>query len=214
MPERRFIVFHVEMLFRNGHLSYWGISAVAETTRVDPRMFDCVCGHVHLQACWIYVSFVAIGALVGLVLIVLTSVGLKKKKVIESKGFTSVLWDRHCMHSLYENETKLFHTCKLESCVKDFSQPGWIHLYGRSPVWILNKIHKQTHTCTYNDSCYVHDELTWPQKDTRAEEKPKTDDSLTCCAAEGDWAVWSTFGSSCRCRVSLRCGCEYVGPNS
>lgn len=80
LPERRFIVFHVEMLFRNGHLSYWGIRTVAETTRVDPRMFDCVCRHVHLQAGWIYISFIAIRALVGLVLVVLTPVRLGKEQ--------------------------------------------------------------------------------------------------------------------------------------
>lgn len=115
---------------------------------------------------------------------------------------------------LYEKKTKFFHTCKFESCVKDFSQPGWVHLYGRSPVWILNKKHKQTHTCTYMDSYHFHGDLTWPQKDTEAGEKPKTSESLTCCAAEGDWAVWSSFGRRSRCRVSLRCGCGHVGPGS
>lgn len=29
-------------------------------------------------------------------------------------------------------------TCRLESCVKAFSQPGCAHLYGLSPVWILH----------------------------------------------------------------------------
>lgn len=28
-------------------------------------------------------------------------------------------------------------TWRLDSWVKAFSQPGWAHLYGRSPVWIL-----------------------------------------------------------------------------
>lgn len=31
-------------------------------------------------------------------------------------------------------------TCRLDSCVKAFSHPGWAHLYGRSPVWILKDI--------------------------------------------------------------------------
>lgn len=34
-------------------------------------------------------------------------------------------------------------TCRLESCVKAFSQPGWTHLYGLSPVWILHGMRKQ-----------------------------------------------------------------------
>jgi len=73
------------MLFRNGHLSYWGISAVAETTWVDPGVLDCMCGHVHLQTRCIGVSFIAVGALVGLVFVVLTPVGLGKKCLLETK---------------------------------------------------------------------------------------------------------------------------------
>lgn len=48
-------------------------------------MFDSVCGHVHLQTGCIYVSFVTIGALVGLVFVVLTPVGLwgKQNKVAQ-----------------------------------------------------------------------------------------------------------------------------------
>lgn len=34
-------------------------------------------------------------------------------------------------------------TCRLESCVKAFSQPGCTHLYGLSPVWILHGMRKQ-----------------------------------------------------------------------
>lgn len=77
MPVRRFIVFHVEILFRNGHLSYWGIRAVAETTWVDPGVFDSVCGHVCFQASRIYVTLIAVHALVGLVFVVLAPVGLR-----------------------------------------------------------------------------------------------------------------------------------------
>lgn len=137
MPERRFIVFHVEILFRNGHLSYWGVSAVAETAWVDPRMFDCVWGHVHLQACCIYVSFIAVGTLIRLVLVVLTPVRLGQKVYLKKKKkrfpvMQSVLWDKHwwkCyIFSLDKKKTKFCHTCKFESCVKDFSQPGWVHL--------------------------------------------------------------------------------------
>lgn len=152
-PVRRFIVLHVVMLFRNGHLSYWSVSAVAETARVDPGVFDSVCGHVHLQACCIYVSFIAVGALVGLILVVLTPVWLGEKNVIVEKKkkkhkstvkcFVKQL-PKHYIHK----RTKLLHTCKFESCVKDFSQPGWVHLYGRSPVWILNKKQKHIHVQT------------------------------------------------------------------
>lgn len=34
-------------------------------------------------------------------------------------------------------------TCRLESCVKAFSQPGCAHLYGLSPVWILHGMRKE-----------------------------------------------------------------------
>lgn len=34
---------------------------------------------------------------------------------------------------------QLMFTCKLDNCVKAFSHPGWAHLYGRSPVWILKE---------------------------------------------------------------------------
>lgn len=219
-PVRRFTVFHVEMLFRNGHLSYWGVSAVAETTRVDPGVFDSMCGHVHLQACCIYVSFIAVGALVGLVLVVLAPMGLWKM-VIEGKkckkchgtvkcSVVKVITyvDMYCFCRI----TKFFHTCKFESCVKDFSQPGWVHLYGRSPVWILHKntsehIHVRTHALL-SLSCWSY--LTWPD----ADEKPKLCASLTCCVAGGDWAVWNTYCSRSRCRVSLQCGSAHVGQGS
>lgn len=36
----------------------------------------------------------------------------------------------------------------------------------------------------------------------------------SCCVAEGDWAVWSTFDSRSRSRVSPRCGYGCVGPGS
>lgn len=145
--------------------------------------------------------------------------GTGNKMVIEKESFAvqwfsevlcSVLLKPYTWHALFEKGTKFFHTCKFESCVKDFSQPGWVHLYGRSPVWILSE---NTNTYMYRKQSF-HDDLTWPQKDTEADEKPKPGDSLTCCAAEGDWAVWSTFGSRSRRRVSLLCGCGHVGPGS
>lgn len=36
-------------------------------------------------------------------------------------------------------ERQLIFTCRLDSWVKAFSHPGWAHLYGRSPVWILKQ---------------------------------------------------------------------------
>jgi len=48
-------------------------------------MFDCVCGHVRLQAPCIYVSFIAVAALVGLVFVVLTPVGLRENKIGKRK---------------------------------------------------------------------------------------------------------------------------------
>lgn len=111
MPERRFIVFHVEMLFRKAHWSYWGIRAVAQITRVDPGVFDRVCGHVHLQTRCINKSFIAVSALKGLVLVVLTSVRLGGETIVHQNG--NVLLGNKWQHSthtssLYEMKAKFF----------------------------------------------------------------------------------------------------------
>lgn len=45
----------------------------------------------------------------------------------------------------FQRRIQLLPTCRFESWVKDFSQPGWTHLYGLSPVWIL-KTHTHMHT--------------------------------------------------------------------
>lgn len=129
------------------------------------------------------------------------------KKNVKKKFYNTVLsiLPQRQQQTIHARRNKFFPTCKFDNCVKDFSQPGWVHLYGRSPVWILNE---------NTNTSLVHDERTWPQKDTEADEKPKTVESFTCCAAEGDWAVWSSFGSRSRYRVSLQCGCGHVGPSS
>lgn len=219
MPERRFIVFHVEMLFRKAHWSYWGIRAVAQITRVDPGVFDRVCGHVHLQTRCINKSFIAVSALKGLVLVVLTSVRLGGETIVHQNG--NVLlgnkWQHSTHTSLYEMKAKFFrpaswrvawrisHTQDGSTCTADRQCESW---------------EMKTNTLKWMDT----DGLGWwwpnptterkKNKNTEADEKPKTADSLTCCVAEGDWAVWSTSGRRSRCRVSLRCGCGHVGPGN
>lgn len=98
------------MLFRNGHLSYWGIRAVAETTRVDPGMFDCMCGHVHLQAGWIYISFIAIRALVRLVLVVLTAVRLEERPMLCG-------WEERKSKENFLQDGKRFFRSEKVSCI-------------------------------------------------------------------------------------------------
>lgn len=114
------------------------------------------------------------------------------------------------MHSKKKN---IFQTCKLESCVKAFSQPGWVHLYGRSPVWILNYEHSHRHhTFTGMDSADV--KRCWNLKAVRHCSRGESTRPLTCCAAEGGWAVWNSCDKSRMCTVWPQCGCGCAEPGS
>lgn len=48
------------------------------------------------------------------------------------------------------------------------------------------KTQANTYRYRYSHSYHFHGDLTWLQKETGADEKPKTSDLLTCCVAEGD----------------------------
>ncbi len=134
------------------------------------------------------------------------------------------------------NQLKMV-TWRLDSWVKDFSQPGWEHLYGRSPVWILqNKaeaFHKNVwskdHMNTVSKICFQE---AYTILSATAWERPRRKNkgkgrllymvgywfdlslSVTCYAAVSDWAVWRFSGSRSRCRVWRRCGCGCAAPGS
>lgn len=159
MPHRRFTAFHVVMLLRNGHFSYWGICTVTQATWVDFCVFHCVRRHVHFEARWIYVSFIAEGAFVGFILVVLAPVGLGKRVKRNVSQYTKKYHTKVQINMWRVPNLKksIVQTCRFESWVKAFSQPGWLHLYGRSPVWILNyeQNHKHVPSMDISVNCAV-----------------------------------------------------------